>query len=83
MVPISSVDGQVYTWGRGFKGFEDAQVPHCLSSSLKFIKVALGWNHALLMSGIDTTYPTNFMISTFLSITYLISAFCCQFLLHR
>jgi len=52
MVLISSVDGQVYTWGRGFKGFEDAHVPHCLSSSLKFIKVALGWNHALAMSGI-------------------------------
>ncbi|KAL9328129.1 hypothetical protein ACSQ67_003132 [Phaseolus vulgaris] len=51
-----SVDGQVYTWGRGFKGFEDAHVPHCLSSSLKFIKVALGWNHALAMSGEGEVY---------------------------
>ncbi|KAG5087782.1 hypothetical protein AAZX31_01G039700 [Glycine max] len=46
-----SVDGHVYTWGRGFKGFEDARVPQCLNSSLNFTKVALGWNHALAMSG--------------------------------
>lgn len=46
-----SVDGHVYTWGRGFKGFEDAHVPQCLNSTLNFTKVALGWNHALAMSG--------------------------------
>ncbi|KAK7368131.1 hypothetical protein VNO80_10153 [Phaseolus coccineus] len=51
-----SVDGHVFTWGRGFKGFEDAHVPHCLSSSLKFIKVALGWNHALAMTGEGEVY---------------------------
>ncbi|XP_027914148.1 ultraviolet-B receptor UVR8 isoform X2 [Vigna unguiculata] len=51
-----SVDGHVYTWGRGFKGFEDAPVPHCLNSSLNFIKVALGWNHALAMTGEGEVY---------------------------
>ncbi|RDY05215.1 Ultraviolet-B receptor UVR8, partial [Mucuna pruriens] len=51
-----SVDGHVYTWGRGFKGFEDAHVPQCLNSTLNFTKVALGWNHALAMSGDGEVY---------------------------
>lgn len=51
MILVSLVDGHVYTWGRGFKGFEDAHVPRCLNSSFNFIKVALGWNHALAMTG--------------------------------
>ncbi|XP_020224034.1 ultraviolet-B receptor UVR8 isoform X1 [Cajanus cajan] len=51
-----SVDGHVYTWGRGFKGFEDAHVPQCLNSTLNFTKVALGWNHALAMSGEEEVY---------------------------
>ncbi|KAG2376760.1 Ultraviolet-B receptor UVR8 Protein UV-B RESISTANCE 8 RCC1 domain-containing protein [Vigna angularis] len=51
-----SVDGHIYTWGRGFKGFEDAHVPHCLNFSLNFIKVALGWNHALALTGEGEVY---------------------------
>ncbi|CAJ1931681.1 unnamed protein product [Sphenostylis stenocarpa] len=51
-----SVDGHAYTWGRGFKGFEDAHLPHCLNSSLNFIKVTLGWNHALAMSAEGEVY---------------------------
>ncbi|KAI3974140.1 hypothetical protein MKX01_033391 [Papaver californicum] len=45
-----SADGNVYTWGRGFSGKSDAYCPQILSSPLKFTKVALGWNHALLLT---------------------------------
>ncbi|XP_022631374.1 ultraviolet-B receptor UVR8 isoform X2 [Vigna radiata var. radiata] len=55
-VSVSLVDGHVYTWGRGFKGFEDAHLPRCLNSSFNFIKVALGWNHALAMTGEGEVY---------------------------
>ncbi|KAL2346200.1 hypothetical protein Fmac_000200 [Flemingia macrophylla] len=51
-----SVDGHVYTWGRGFKGFDDAHTPQCLNSTLNFTKIALGWNHALTMSGEGEVY---------------------------
>lgn len=47
-----SGNGHLYTWGRGFKGFEDSHIPQCLNSSLKFTKASLGWNHALAMTGI-------------------------------
>ncbi|CAL5428890.1 unnamed protein product [Camellia sinensis] len=46
-----SADGHLYTWGRGFNGSSDAYTPQCLSSSLSFIQAALGWNHALLLTG--------------------------------
>ncbi|XP_027361319.1 ultraviolet-B receptor UVR8 isoform X2 [Abrus precatorius] len=51
-----SVDGHIYTWGRGFKGFEDDHIPHCLNSTLNFTKVAVGWNHALTMTGEGEVY---------------------------
>ncbi|XP_019433360.1 PREDICTED: ultraviolet-B receptor UVR8 [Lupinus angustifolius] len=51
-----SVDGHLYTWGRGFKGFEDVHSPQCLNSSLNFSKATLGWNHALALTGEGEVY---------------------------
>ncbi|KFK44621.1 hypothetical protein AALP_AA1G282600 [Arabis alpina] len=45
-----SATGQLYTWGRGFCGSPDVQTPQCLPSSLSFREVALGWNHALVLT---------------------------------
>ncbi|KAJ0982847.1 hypothetical protein J5N97_011102 [Dioscorea zingiberensis] len=45
-----TTNGQLYTWGRGFNGSSDSHIPQPLTSSLRFAKVALGWNHALLVS---------------------------------
>ncbi|KAJ4916548.1 Regulator of chromosome condensation (RCC1) family protein [Raphanus sativus] len=45
-----SADGQMFSWGRGFSGSPDVQTPQCLPSSLSFREVALGWNHALLLT---------------------------------
>ncbi|KAL1550975.1 HECT-type E3 ubiquitin transferase [Salvia divinorum] len=45
-----SADGSLYTWGRGFRGALDTYIP-CLSDvAFPVSKVALGWNHALLLS---------------------------------
>ncbi|CAN7094252.1 unnamed protein product [Brassica rapa subsp. narinosa] len=45
-----SANGQMFSWGRGFCGSPDVQTPHCFHSSLSFRDVALGWNHALLLT---------------------------------
>ncbi|KAJ0257754.1 hypothetical protein HA466_0085680 [Hirschfeldia incana] len=45
-----SANGQMFTWGRGFCGSPDVRTPQCLPSSLSFREVALGWNHALLLT---------------------------------
>ncbi|XP_059447444.1 ultraviolet-B receptor UVR8-like isoform X2 [Corylus avellana] len=45
-----SVDGHLYTWGRGFSGTPDAHFPQCLLSSFLFTRAALGWNHALALT---------------------------------
>ncbi|CAA7036186.1 unnamed protein product [Microthlaspi erraticum] len=45
-----SADGHLFSWGRGFCGGPDIQTPQCLPSSLTFREVALGWNHALLLT---------------------------------
>ncbi|XP_010460224.1 PREDICTED: ultraviolet-B receptor UVR8-like isoform X1 [Camelina sativa] len=45
-----SADGQLFSWGRGFCSSPDVQTPQCLPSSLSFREVALGWNHALLLT---------------------------------
>eukprot|EP00257_Ricinus_communis_P025881 XP_025013295.1 ultraviolet-B receptor UVR8 isoform X3 [Ricinus communis] len=47
---LLKVDGHLYTWGRGFPGTSDVFTPRHLVSSLQFIKVALGWNHALALT---------------------------------
>ncbi|XP_042496795.1 ultraviolet-B receptor UVR8 isoform X2 [Macadamia integrifolia] len=46
-----SADGQLYTWGKGFGGTSDAYFPQILASPFKVLQVALGWNHALLLTG--------------------------------
>ncbi|XP_019051441.1 PREDICTED: ultraviolet-B receptor UVR8 isoform X1 [Nelumbo nucifera] len=46
-----SANGQLYTWGRGFGGTSDIHLPQTLPSPLRFSQVALGWNHALLLTG--------------------------------
>lgn len=51
-----SADGCLYTWGRGFSGGSDAYHPQRLSSSLSFIQMALGWNHALLLTSEGEVY---------------------------
>lgn len=45
-----STDGRLYTWGRGFKSKSDAYSPQHLPSPWSFSKVALGWNHALVLT---------------------------------
>ncbi|XP_058195304.1 ultraviolet-B receptor UVR8 isoform X3 [Rhododendron vialii] len=51
-----SAEGCLYTWGRGFSGGSDVNNPQRLSSSLSFIQVALGWNHALLLTSEGEVY---------------------------
>lgn len=48
---MESANGQLYTWGRGFGGCSDCHQPQVLPSLLRFSQIALGWNHALLVSG--------------------------------
>ncbi|KAL5710488.1 HECT-type E3 ubiquitin transferase [Ranunculus cassubicifolius] len=47
-----TVDGQLYTWGKGYND-NKTDTPYLLQSSLpsRYTKLALGWNHALLLSG--------------------------------
>ncbi|CAA0834714.1 Regulator of chromosome condensation (RCC1) family protein [Striga hermonthica] len=45
-----SDDGSLYTWGRGFGCASDACVPSRLDTKFSIDKVALGWNHALLLT---------------------------------
>ncbi|XP_058105991.1 ultraviolet-B receptor UVR8 isoform X2 [Magnolia sinica] len=45
-----SANGNLYIWGRGFGGASDAYCPQLLPSPLKFSQVAVGWNHALLLT---------------------------------
>lgn len=52
LAAIASADGRLYTWGRGFKSKSDAYSPQHLPSPWLFSKVALGWNHALVLTGI-------------------------------
>ncbi|KAK4763702.1 hypothetical protein SAY87_013140 [Trapa incisa] len=45
-----SDDGNVYNWGRGFRGSPDAYIPGRLDTALPIKQVALGWNHALMLT---------------------------------
>ncbi|KAF8088429.1 hypothetical protein N665_0543s0037 [Sinapis alba] len=45
-----SANGELFTWGRGFCSSPDVQTPQCFPSSQSFREVALGWNHALLLT---------------------------------
>ncbi|KAL0385696.1 UNVERIFIED_CONTAM: putative E3 ubiquitin-protein ligase HERC2 [Sesamum radiatum] len=45
-----SADGSLYTWGRGFGCASDACIPQHVDVALSLKEVALGWNHALLLT---------------------------------
>ncbi|KAF2302421.1 hypothetical protein GH714_036265 [Hevea brasiliensis] len=47
---LLKADGDLYVWGRGFTGTSDVLTPQHLVSPLKFSRVALGWNHALVLT---------------------------------
>lgn len=51
ILPNLSDDGHLYTWGRGFPGNSDARCPVHLPTSFRVTNAALGWNHALLLTG--------------------------------
>ncbi|KAK2990790.1 hypothetical protein RJ640_012691 [Escallonia rubra] len=51
-----SADGHLYIWGRGFGSTTDVYCPHRASASLTFTQAALGWNHALLLTGDGTVF---------------------------
>lgn len=46
-----SADGHLYSWGKGFGGTSSAHSPQSLPTSLQLIKAAVGWNHALVLTG--------------------------------
>ncbi|CAM0883362.1 unnamed protein product [Alopecurus aequalis] len=43
--------GQLYIWGRALVGEHDDDQPHAAFPSLSISQVALGWHHALVLSG--------------------------------
>lgn len=43
--------GQLYIWGRALVGEHDDEQPQAVFPSLSISQVALGWHHALLLSG--------------------------------
>ncbi|KAL6547157.1 hypothetical protein OROMI_022878 [Orobanche minor] len=43
-------EGNLYTWGRGFGCASDACVPRRLDATFSLNEIALGWNHALLLT---------------------------------
>ncbi|XP_076948220.1 ultraviolet-B receptor UVR8-like [Bidens hawaiensis] len=45
-----SSHGDLYNWGRGFGGTPDVCCPDRVISHLTFKQVALGWNHALVLT---------------------------------
>ncbi|XP_052173300.1 ultraviolet-B receptor UVR8 isoform X2 [Diospyros lotus] len=51
-----SGDGRLYTWGRRFGTSSNSYSPQRLRSSSSFIQAALGWNHALLLTGDAEVY---------------------------
>ncbi|KAL8518818.1 hypothetical protein ACS0TY_009970 [Phlomoides rotata] len=45
-----SGDGSLYMWGRGFGCASDAYIPRHFDAAFPVDEVALGWNHALLLT---------------------------------
>lgn len=68
---VVSVDGHLYNWGRGFSGSPDFHFPQFSSSSLLFTRAALGWNHALALTGMYIHFLL--IISPFLHISYILN----------
>ncbi|KAK1362122.1 Ultraviolet-B receptor UVR8 [Heracleum sosnowskyi] len=46
-----STDGDMYIWGRGFTGSSDICYPQSAISSTSLCQMALGWHHALVLTG--------------------------------
>ncbi|XP_031100037.1 ultraviolet-B receptor UVR8 isoform X1 [Ipomoea triloba] len=44
-------DGHLYTWGRSFGSDSDMYTPRCVTVRSSFCSAALGWNHALALTG--------------------------------
>ena len=72
VLAITLADGRLFTWGRGFGTNSDAFSPQYLPSPLSFRKVALGWNHALLLTGIDIQF-TSYLDYVYVMIFCLLS----------
>lgn len=51
-----SGNGNLYVWGRAFTGAPDVYRPHRITADLYFSQVALGWNHALVLTGDGEVY---------------------------
>ncbi|XP_059316696.1 ultraviolet-B receptor UVR8 isoform X1 [Lycium ferocissimum] len=51
-----SVNGHLYVWGRAFCGAPDVYRPRRVTAELYFSQVALGWNHALVLTGDGEVY---------------------------
>ncbi|XP_026665411.2 ultraviolet-B receptor UVR8 isoform X3 [Phoenix dactylifera] len=45
-----SADGRLYIWGRRFSGRSDDHTPQISPSPSRITQVALGWNHALVLT---------------------------------
>ncbi|EYU28697.1 hypothetical protein MIMGU_mgv1a008743mg [Erythranthe guttata] len=45
-----TADGSLYTWGRGFSCASDESIPRLFEAAVTVDEVALGWNHALLLT---------------------------------
>lgn len=48
---VNLADGHMYIWGRGFTGTSDISYPQCAISSTSLSQMALGWHHALVLTG--------------------------------
>ncbi|XP_015074849.1 ultraviolet-B receptor UVR8 isoform X3 [Solanum pennellii] len=51
-----SMNGHLYIWGRSFHGAPDVYTPRRVTADLLFSQVALGWNHALVLTGDGEVY---------------------------
>lgn len=54
---------QLYIWGRALVGEHDDDQPRAVFSSLSISQVALGWHHALVLSGTGAvvSFKSNFV----------------------
>ncbi|PIA62479.1 hypothetical protein AQUCO_00200470v1 [Aquilegia coerulea] len=51
-----TVDGHLYSWGKGFSGKSDTHHSPESSIPLRFTQVALGWNHALALTDLGKLF---------------------------
>lgn len=67
IVFVASADGYLYTWGRGFNSTSDVHCPQYVPSSTSFCQAALGWSHALVLTGIFVYFFPSFSFPSTLS----------------